>query len=589
MLGSRPLQPDDVVDFDSASAPREAQLLKGFYAELRQLARNHQDEINNCVDSLVRGLQQVNPAFVQQFDTFPTVQLDGNSAQRSRNISQPLLVQPIPTVRIGSGETASSDQSIPVAIAKPDGKMKKIGAAYEPGLPGVPQTGDMIDTTPFGADAKTTPGGGKKKKGKQRRPTDKLFKKTRDKVLAEQSVWQKIAYSVAYEWFSGILIVCNSAFLGWQSQRRAVLAREDATGGIDPSARDTAADVVHFEVTFALLFSVELMIRWIADGFIGFLMSQDFGWNIFDISIVSLSWVEIVLEAMALAERVPNISIFRILRVVRIVRVVRVIRVMRFFRELRMMISSILNSVISLVWVFLVLGLVFFIFGINFTDGTIAELDTMDKFLNESNQELLEHFGTLDRSIMSLYQAMSGGNDWGVYYESLGKLPAQFRLSWIVYITFAIFAVVNIVTGVFVESALAANNSDRENVISEELEFKKQYLQTLQAIFEELDHDATGYITSEEFEHALQEERVVAYFRALKLDVTDAQTLFKLLDYDQSEEISIEEFLDGCYRLQGESRTLDVKLMQYEVRFLKEAMVNIMEVLRGQQQDELTQ
>jgi hypothetical protein len=69
---------------------------------------------------------------------------------------------------------------------------------------------------------------------------------------------------------------------------------------------------------------------------------------------------------------------------------------------------------------------------------------------------------------------------------------------------------------------------------------------------------------------ATLQELIIAYFNALKLDVSDAKTLFRLIDYDHSEEIGIDEFLEGCYKLQGESRSLDMKIMQSEVHFLQE-------------------
>merc|ERR1712036_3828 len=89
------------------------------------------------------------------------------------------------------------------------------------------------------------------------------------------------------------------------------------------------------------------------------------------------------------------------------------------------------------------------------------------------------------------------------------------------------------------------------------------------------DDDETGLITLEEFESKLDDERVVAYFNALRLDVSDARMLFKLLDYDESGDIMIEEFVDGCYKLQGESRSLDIAIMQYEVKWLKQAIANL--------------
>merc|ERR1719356_322959 len=95
----------------------------------------------------------------------------------------------------------------------------------------------------------------------------------------------------------------------------------------------------------------------------------------------------------------------------------------------------------------------------------------------------------------------------------------------------------------------------------------------MKTIFEEMDTDGTGCLTLQEFERRLDDERVIAYFNALKLDVSDARTLFTLLDYDQSGEIAVDEFLAGCHKLKGESRSLDIAIMQYEIRWLKEAFL----------------
>ena len=121
------------------------------------------------------------------------------------------------------------------------------------------------------------------------------------------------------------------------------------------------------------------------------------------------------------------------------------------------------------------------------------------------------------------------------------------------YIMFVIFAVGNIVTAVFVDSAMQANNHDRQVIVQEEMDAKKDYIDALHSVFEELYVDGTGFITLEEFETHIGEELVVAYFNSWKLDVSDARTLFTLLDVDGSNEVSIDEFIGGCFRLQGES------------------------------------
>merc|ERR1719356_999733 len=97
---------------------------------------------------------------------------------------------------------------------------------------------------------------------------------------------------------------------------------------------------------------------------------------------------------------------------------------------------------------------------------------------------------------------------------------------------------------------------------------KERYLERLSKIFEEMDDDCQGCITAEDFQKKLDDERVTTYFEALKLDVSDARKLFTLLDYDRSGEIDIDEFLRGCLKLKGESRALDMAIMQYEVRWI---------------------
>uniref|UniRef100_A0A7S2I971 Calmodulin n=1 Tax=Alexandrium andersonii TaxID=327968 RepID=A0A7S2I971_9DINO len=95
-----------------------------------------------------------------------------------------------------------------------------------------------------------------------------------------------------------------------------------------------------------------------------------------------------------------------------------------------------------------------------------------------------------------------------------------------------------------------------------------------------MDEDATGTVSLQDFEAKLADERVIAYFNAMKLDVSDARKLFWLIDCDQSEAIEIDEFVVGCYTLQGESRQLDMKMMEWEVQVLRERFATFTRVVQ---------
>jgi Ca2+-binding EF-hand superfamily protein len=235
-----------------------------------------------------------------------------------------------------------------------------------------------------------------------------------------------------------------------------------------------------------------------------------------------------------------------------------------------MMIFAICGCAKNLLWVVLILALTFYIVGVGLTAAVVEHLNTIDKWNDKANAILIESFGTVDLSILSLFMAMSGGNDWSLYYDALGALPGYCRYMFLLFICFSMFAVVNIVTGIFVERSMEANMKDKDIVVQEELAAKKIYLQSMAELFEEMDEDGKGTISMKEFEKKLDDENVMAYFYAMELDVSDALTLFQLLDHDNSDEVGIDEFLEGCYKLQGESRSLDMKIMQYEVQYLQD-------------------
>merc|ERR1719512_555299 len=88
----------------------------------------------------------------------------------------------------------------------------------------------------------------------------------------------------------------------------------------------------------------------------------------------------------------------------------------------------------------------------------------------------------------------------------------------------------------------------------------------LMELFAELDDDESGTITQEEFTMFLGDTRVAGYMDALKIDTSDAARLFKLLDSDGSDQILIEEFIEGCMKLQGQAKSMDLHSLIYETR-----------------------
>mmetsp|Transcript_62119 Transcript_62119/g.110841 ORF Transcript_62119/g.110841 Transcript_62119/m.110841 type:complete len:659 (+) Transcript_62119:84-2060(+) len=413
---------------------------------------------------------------------------------------------------------------------------------------------------------------------------DYLTNFARREAKYHESRLTQIITSRSFEVVSIFWVACSALITGYQVQYLSSRALDNAGKG-EPHDSSVPVGFLVAHVIFGIIFTVEITLRWVADGLLGYFRTPEWGWNLFDVFVLVVSIIEIGFELGSQRKSMfVSIALTRLLRVIRFVRIFRVVRVFRFFRELRLMLYAILGSVKSLVWVTKVFLLLFYVFGIGMTSGVYERLERDDLWQDQSQVyvQLRRHFGTMPRSMMSLYMGMSNGRDWGELYDPLEELSWIYQTMFIVYITFSIFAVVNVVTSIFVETALRTSERDREFQIQEELRSKEDYLRSIYKLFKEIDTNDSGTITINEFEEKLEDERALVYLKCLKLDCTEARTLFALLDVDRSGSVEIEEFLLGCEKLKGEARSLDVAVIQYELRHLSHAFFNHVEQLEQQ-------
>jgi len=178
------------------------------------------------------------------------------------------------------------------------------------------------------------------------------------------------------------------------------------------------------------------------------------------------------------------------------------------------------------------------------------------------------NFGTLLRVMVTLFQSITGGLDWGEVYTYLSEIHYFVGAAYILFIYFMVFLVMNVVVGTVVNVTSEVSKRDRDSVVSEEMVRLKQYASDIKGFFEMADIDGSGQLSYDEFVKYLQEDQVKAYFRALDLDSRQVHTLFTLLDCNDSGEVGYSEFLEGCLRLKGAASSLDMNLVIYQLEHL---------------------
>jgi len=126
-------------------------------------------------------------------------------------------------------------------------------------------------------------------------------------------------------------------------------------------------------------------------------------------------------------------------------------------------------------------------------------------------------------------------------------------------VSFTYFAVLNVITAVFCESAIESAQQDQFTLVQSILADKENHLEKVRELFVRLGAtSATGSITFQMLEESINSDAVHEYFQSLGLDIWDAWTFFRLLDADGGGEVEVEEFLMGCLRLRGPATAIDM-------------------------------
>jgi len=334
-------------------------------------------------------------------------------------------------------------------------------------------------------------------------------------------------------------------------------------------------------VTCTLYFLIELLVRMVVAR-ASFFYTKEWRWNLFDLTIVGLSMVELALDLFGSGAS-SGISVFRVLRVLRIIRVIRIIRVARFFRELRIMINAIFQSARPMLWACVLLLMIMFICSVHLAQiVTDYRIEHEGRQLEEWERKLIKNYGTLHESIYTLFQVLSGGIDWGQSTDPLMQLHWAYSLFMSAFVAFTCLAVMNIVTGIFVETALHAPEDDQDAVLKEEWANEDSNMSKIMDALEGADIDGNGLLNSRELKKFLKSSGGKELIIQLGVDDLQVWGLFKLLDIGDTGSVELQEFIMGCLRLRGPAKSVDVTTLMYENKRVMKQMSTFMSYVEKQ-------
>eukprot|EP00928_Gymnodinium_smaydae_P049074 TRINITY_DN328_c0_g2_i1.p1 TRINITY_DN328_c0_g2~~TRINITY_DN328_c0_g2_i1.p1 ORF type:complete len:590 (+),score=156.99 TRINITY_DN328_c0_g2_i1:99-1868(+) len=350
-------------------------------------------------------------------------------------------------------------------------------------------------------------------------------------VQSFQDVAKRIVTSTYFDQAMALTVVANTVSVGISTDIWARNHTEDSSG-----------ELLKLIDKFSLfVFTLEWLLRLAA--YRGELFTVEGGaWNIFDtMMLAGQSFMQVMTQFSH--AHVVSVGALRTLRLLRIIRV---------FDDMRVIVSSIFRATTSLCWAVVLLVMMIYVFAI-----LLMQIILHSGKLDES-PKIAYWFSNVLRTCLTLFQSIVGGLSWNEAVEPLiSHIGPWVAALYCLYVGIALFAMMNIMTGVFCDQAMRVVREDKDKAMA----------QRIADLFEsnEEDPDDDGETTWAQFRDKLKCATMEDYFRQINVDLSEARKLFELLDADGSGSLDNREMVDGCLRLRGPARALDLAYIAKDV------------------------
>ncbi|CAE7722543.1 CATSPER1 [Symbiodinium sp. CCMP2592] len=322
------------------------------------------------------------------------------------------------------------------------------------------------------------------------------------------------------------------------------------------------------DTIFVFVFLVELLIRIALERC---LFLKDIA-NWLDFILVAGGMVDLVLSSSAIGggdQNAQDMVTLRFVSALKAFRAIRMVRSFRFSPGLRMLVKACQCCLPSLCWSMLLLA-VFMCMGALILGNLLQDYIRDGAQSMVDRQWVWERYGTTYRATYTLYEITFAGN-WPTNVRPiLDKVSHAFVIFYLLYITVIVFAVIRVISAIFLKDTLDEANNDAQHLVLDRMRKRAVYVERLEAVFHAIiEHDGQdkNVLTEKRLVEILADPKVKAYFSTLEIDVQESAALFNLLDNGDGM-VTLEEFINGIMRCKGPARAIDTFALHSDVKQL---------------------
>jgi hypothetical protein len=362
-----------------------------------------------------------------------------------------------------------------------------------------------------------------------------------------------------FDVFIGVVIFVNICFMVYEAN---IAIR-------NPLDRSTIAG----DWVFLIIYCLELALK-IAVHRLWFFCNADWKSNVLDAIVVISDFITLLMDTTL------RISFFRALRFLKLGRVMRTLQVMRQFGCLRVFLVCIEGSVSTFFWSVVMLTSVYGIFALFFMQLITSHIEnTPGASIHEPGDVLGKQFGSFESSVQTLFIVTTGGDDWLGTYEALEVTGWLGRCTFLFFVLFVQLNLMNIILGVFVDSAMKVLEPDPQMIAEEHDRLEDEHAEKLASLCKAVDTDHSGKLTQEQFEEGLRRKHIPKLLRMMGLQKHHIVEFFNILARasDDDGQVDIATFVNGCMMVKGASTNFELQKMHAEVKIAHTTMIKLME------------
>jgi len=178
--------------------------------------------------------------------------------------------------------------------------------------------------------------------------------------------------------------------------------------------------------------------------------------------------------------------------------------------------------------------------------------------------EVYSYFGTFSRSGTSLFESTLG-NFAPVMRMMTENVDESWAIFFIGYKCVGGFAVVTVITGVFMQETFRVAEKDDDLLVIRQTRQAKIHMTKMSRLFQVADRTGKGALSFSDFKALINDPFIKTWLSAHELDVADVALLFRLMD-DGDGRLTAEELVQGVSRFKGVAKSYDLHTTMYELK-----------------------